>query len=219
MTPADAATHIAMRLVLATGQRPKEIAHLRRDRLSLDGLHPTMTVPKETAKNSTEHVVPLSRLAIGLVKEAIGIADRAAETRAKRNGTDVVTSDWVFPAPGGETPLDPHSFAVALHRARDAKAQTLFGLKDVQLYDARKTLATFLGNAGHPDQFVGLLLNHLAAKSGSVTGRHYNHAKYLDQKRAMMAEWARHLEKVLGIAVEPEASNVVAIGQGARHAV
>lgn len=191
--PASAGAKIAMRLCMATGQRPKEIAHLRRDKLALDALHPTMTIPRSTAKNRTEHVVPLPMLAVGLIRQALELA-----------GTD--EPEWLFPSPTGKGPIDPHAFAKIIDRARD-KNDKLFGLDDVTLYDCKRTMATWLGNEGHPDQFIGLLLNHLTAKKGSVTGKHYNHATYMVQKRAMIESWSKHLEGVIG--VESAASNVV----------
>ncbi len=205
---ASAGAKIAMRLCIALGQRPKEIAHTRRDALKLEGPTPTLTIPRTTTKNRIEHVVPLPRLAVDLIREALEISDRVAATRSESEKPE--PSEWLFPAPGGRAPIDPHSFAVILHRARDKKTKTLFGMKDVQLYDARKTLATFLGDAGYPSEFVGLLLNHMTAKAGTVTGRHYNHARYLTQKREMIELWARHLERLLGIDRD-EATNVVAL--------
>jgi integrase len=193
---ASPASRIAMRLCILLGQRPKEIAHMRVAGLKLDGHSPTLTTARTTTKNKTEHTIPLPALGVALLREALALLP-PAETGSKEI--------WVFPAPGGKAPLDPHAFAVILNRAKDKKAGTLFGMADVQLYDARKTLATFLGNAGYPNEFVGLLLNHLSAKGGSVTGRHYNHARYMTQKREMMELWARHVESVLGLSAPASA--------------
>lgn len=64
----------------------------------------------------------------------------------------------------------------------------------------------------YPDQFIGLLFNHLTAKAGTVTGKHYNHARYLQQKREMIELWARHLETVIGGATADVAKdNVVSL--------
>src|SRR5262249_22367623 len=189
--PCAQATRIAMRLCFVLGQRPKEIAHLRQNELALDALHPTATISKENAKNRTKHVVPLPRLAVDLLREAVALAP---------------DSKWVFPRPDGQGPIDPHSFAVAIYRARDEKTGTVFGIHGAQLYDAKRTIATFLGDQGHPDQFIGLLFNHLTAKSGTMTGKHYNHSIYMNQKRTMIEQWASHLGSVLGIAPSTPAS-------------
>jgi integrase len=183
--PCSQATRIAMRLCFVLGQRPKEIAHLRKDELTLDALHPTATISKEIAKNRTQHIVPLPRLAVDLLREAIALAP---------------DSEWVFPRPDGEGPIDPHCLAVAIYRARDSKTGDVFGVHAAQLYDAKRTIATYLGDQGHPDQFIGLLFNHLTAKGGTITGKHYNHSIYMNQKRAMIEQWASHLGAVLEIA-------------------
>jgi integrase len=182
--PASEAAKIAMRLCFVLGQRPKEIAELRLDGLALNALQPTATISRTSSKNRTEHVVPLPKLAVDLLRMAVAL---------------VPSSEWVFPSPKGKGPIDPHAFVVALRRARD-EGDKLFGMKDVQLYDAKRTIATFLGNHGYPNEFVGLLFNHLTAKSGSITGRHYNHSHYMKQKRDLIELWAGHLEEVLELA-------------------
>ena len=155
---------------------------------------PTMTIEKASAKNRTAHVVPLPKFAVDLLRQAVTLAHG---------------SEFVFPAKSGTAPLHSHVLSTALYRARE-KDGKLFGHGDLELYDCKSTIATFLGNAGHPDQFVGLLFNHKTAKSGSVTGKHYNHSTYLTQKQAMIEQWARHLEEVLGI--RARAQNVIALG-------
>lgn len=193
--PASEASKIAMRLCFVLGQRPKEIAHLRKSALALDAPQPTATVDKVTSKNRIEHVIPLPRLAVELLRQACALS---------------TSGDWVFPSPKGDGPIDPHTFAKVMDRERRRSANgTLFGIRDAQLYDSKKAVATFLGNAGYPDQFIGLLFNHLTAKGGTVTGKHYNHARYMQQKREMVELWARHLEGVLGIAREDASANVI----------
>jgi integrase len=179
---ASESTKIAMRLCFVLGQRPKEIAHLRQSKLTLDAEKPTATIEKTTSKNRVEHIVPLPDRAVELLFRALDIASG---------------SQWVFPSPTNKGPIDPHTFSSVVQRARDPKDKTLFGMSDVQLYDAKKTIATFLGEAGHPNQVIGLLFNHLSAKEGTVTGKHYNHSTYMKTKRDLIEQWARHLDDVL----------------------
>lgn len=61
---------IAMKLCLVLGQRPNEIATLRKDKLALAQMHPTATVERATSKNRVEHVVPLPKLAVELLQQA-----------------------------------------------------------------------------------------------------------------------------------------------------
>ena len=180
--PASDSTKIAMRLCFVLGQRPKEIAHLRQSKLALDCENPTATIEKTTSKNRVEHIVPLPARAVDLLLRALALAPG---------------NEWVFPSPTNAGPIDPHTFSSVVQRSRDPKDKSLFGIIDAQLYDAKKTIATFLGEAGHPDQVIGLLFNHRTAKEGTVTGKHYNHATYMKTKRDLIEQWAKHLDHVL----------------------
>ena len=203
---ATESARIAMKLCLVLGQRPKEIATFRKDRLALDAFHPTATVEKATSKNRVEHVVPLPQLAVELLQHACALypksafvfPDRAGRVLDRRARGLATLRDGRRETAKIDGPLNPNRFSKIIERAR-AKDGSLFGVADVQLYDSKKTVATFLGNAGFPDQFIGLLFNHLTAKSSTVTGKHYNHARYMQQKREMIELWARHLEGVIGI--------------------
>lgn len=207
--PATESARIAMRLCLVLGQRPKEIATLRKDRLELNGPAPTATVQRKMAKNRVEHVVPLPPLAVALLREACDLHPESAFVFPNRDGMVLDRRQRGLSAPRfgrsegarEDAPLDPNRFSKIVERAR-AKDGSLFGIADVRLYDSKKTVATFLGNAGYPDQFIGLLFNHLTAKAGTVTGKHYNHASYMKQKREMVELWGRHLEGVVGFVSE-----------------
>jgi integrase len=91
-----------------------------------------------------------------------------------------------FPSPlDGTKSIATHALTRAITRAQ-GKDGSLCGIKGVSPYTCRMTVATWLGNAGHFDQSIGLLLSHMSAKTRSVTGRFYNHATYLKQKREML---------------------------------
>ena len=206
-----------MRLCLVLGQRPNEIAGLLQANLALDDLHPTATIPRRAGKNKkADHIVPLPKLAVALLREAVEIA------RGIR---------WAFPNPEVTGPVDPHAFSKIIDRVRrdenpdryddsgrvkqdgsaslyDTENTTVFGVRDAQLYDSKSTIATFLGEAGYADQFIGMLFNHLTAKKGTVTGKHYNHSPQMRLKREMIELWARHLEDIIGV-VRAEPANVV----------
>lgn len=216
---ASESARIAMKLCLVLGQRPKEIATFRKDRLALDALHPTATVERTTSKNRVEHNVPLPKLAVELLQQACGLYPHSAFVFPDRAGMVLdhrargISAQRVgrHEPKRADAPLNPNRFSKIVERAR-AKDGSLFGIADVQLYDSKKTVATFLGNAGFPDQFIGLLFNHLTAKGGTVTGKHYNHARYMQQKREMIELWAQHLEGVIGVERD-QATNVVPLAQ------
>jgi integrase len=196
----DEGTRIAMGLCLLTGQRPNEIVALRHRDLSLDGLHATMTVPGTQAKNHSEHVAPLTKTSVALFRRALDIA-----------GDDC---SCVFPSPvrknaqGERLPIDAHALTRAITRARDEKYGLLWGIADAQLYDCRKTVATWLGDAGYLNEAIGLLFNHKTARTSSVTGKHYTSSQYMKVKREMVAAWSAHLDNILQIDIqENTASN------------
>ena len=70
------AKRLALKLVLVTGQRPGEIRRCRKNGgLRLDGLEPTWTLLEQETKSRRRHVVPLSRLAVHLWREALAMSD------------------------------------------------------------------------------------------------------------------------------------------------
>ena len=62
---------------------------------------------------------------------------------------------------------------------------------DMRTHDLRRTLRTFLGEEGVPDEAADRVLNH--ARPG-VGNQHYNHAKMLPQVRGALESWAIYVE-------------------------
>ena len=170
-------------------QRPKEIVHLGKEHLSLDGPMPTMLIASNEAKNRDTHIVPLSGMAVELFRQALALAHDAP---------------WVFPSPGGQGPLAPHALTHIVSRARRKGDGTFLGVKNARLYDFKRTVATGLGDLGFPDEMIGRLLNHRGAKSRSITSKHYNHALYLRERLEMLQAWGRKLRGVLGLPARSE---------------
>jgi integrase len=67
--PIGERTRLALRLVLATGQRPGEVCGAKVSEIDLTA--GAWTIPKERAKNRQAHVVPLSNLAKDLFRQAL----------------------------------------------------------------------------------------------------------------------------------------------------
>ncbi len=177
------ASKIAMKLCFVLGQRPKEIVSIRQENITLDDSNPMIIVSAQSGKNRTEHWVPLPKMAVELLSKAKAIAG---------------DSEWLFPNPTGTGSIQPKALTRLITRSKADQDGMLFGVPDAQLYDSKKTIATYLGDAGYPNELIGILFNHLSAKSGTVTGRHYNHSGYLKTKRELIELWARHLEIVVG---------------------
>jgi hypothetical protein len=75
---------------------------------------------------------------------------------------------------------------MAMRRNRE----NAFGVPDMRTHDLRRTLRTFLGEQGIPDEVADRVLNH--ARPG-VGNQHYNHAKMRPQVRAALELWAEHV--------------------------
>jgi hypothetical protein len=52
-----------------------------------------------------------------------------------------------------------------------------------------------MGELGVPEKVISLILNH---KSKTVTGRHYDHARRLREKRRALNKWAAELSLIIG---------------------
>ena len=133
---------------------------------------PFMAAPK----NRRDHMVPLTDAAMEVVSKAISLSGE---------------SEFVFPSPvrdGRVGHINGEAVSMAMRRNR-AKA---FGVPDMRTHDLRRTMRTFLGEQGVPDEVADRVLNH--ARPG-VGNQHYNHAKMLPQVRGALELWAEHVEQ------------------------
>jgi hypothetical protein len=61
----------------------------------------------------------------------------------------------------------------------------------MRTHDLRRTLRTFLGEQGIPDEVADRVLNHTRPGVGN---QHYNHAKMIPQVRSALDLWAAYIE-------------------------
>lgn len=162
---------IALKLALVTGQRRGEVAHMSQQELNL--YEKIWSLPKERTKNKRPHDVPLSDLAIDLIREAIPHAGN---------------SDYIFSSPVNRSkPIDPKALTRAWSRARKQ-----LGLEGVVLHDFRRTCATGLQKVGVRLEVTEAILNH---KSGSISGivAIYQRHDWKEEKREALDAWAAYL--------------------------
>ena len=132
----------------------------------------TWLISGERAKNGRAHEVPLSPLALRLLKEA----------------QQTSTSPFVFP--------DIHNAKRAINKAMIHKhicrLRSEMGLS-LRTHDLRRTATTFMTKAAVPVPVLERILNHSPI---GVTARHYIVHSYENEKRAALNAWAETVDQI-----------------------
>jgi integrase len=186
-----------VKLLILTAARRDEIGGLVKSELDLPGRKATLS--GERTKNHREHELPLSDLAVTIIKEAIEGREASAGfgDAAKAHGEDVKGfSGW--------------SRAKAALDKRIAQARAKAGLEPMAawtVHDLRRTADTRMHDLGVLPHVVEAVLNHVSGHKAGVAGR-YNKATYAAEKRQALDMWAAHVAAI--VAGKP-ASNVVSL--------
>ena len=165
-----------LQLLLLTGQRPNEIAGMRRDELHDDE---TLHLPPSRTKNKLKHIVPLAPL----VRELIA-------------SMPVITGDLIFTTTG-KTPISGWSRmkhrldAIMLSIAKKELGASA-KLTPWQLRDLRRTAVTGMRKLGAPSDLVELIVNHVSGHKAGVAGV-YDVAELLPERQEALEKWARFI--------------------------
>lgn len=166
----DALTRLAMRLMAYTFVRTSEL--IESEWSEFDLYSSRWDIPAERMKMDTPHIVPLSRQSIAVLR-ALSLL-----TGNRR---------LVFPgANDKEKPMSNNTILFALYRLGYKGRMTGHGFRGLA--------STILHEKGFEDQHVELQLAHQKRNKVSAA---YNHAKYLEQRKAMMQWWADYLDAQL----------------------
>lgn len=171
-----------VKLCLVTAQRVGEVAGMRRDELDLKAR--TWSLPGERTKNGRAHIVPLSDLAVSIIKEAI---------------KDAGKSPFVFPC-GDDTHLSPHAVARSIGRAQETTEKRplgRFGMPRWTAHDLRRTALTNFARLGIAPVVAGAVANHLSVTKATVTLSTYSWYTYDAEKRKALDLWAERLEAII----------------------
>ena len=106
-------TRRILRLCLVTAQRVGEVSGMTRGELDLD--RRVWTIPAARSKNKREHAVPLSGMALGIIREQLADADALAGRKGR------AVPSFVFPGPGGRAPVTAASVPKAVKREEVTK--------------------------------------------------------------------------------------------------
>ncbi len=164
------------RLLLLTAQRRDEVGSMTWLEVDVDGA--LWTIPRERAKNDRAHEVPLSRLALDILKAAPRIAG----------------SQFIFTT-SGQRPASGFSKAkqrLDIQMARWCAAEET-GVPAWTLHDLRRTAATGMAKLNIAPHVVDRILNHV---SGTIRGvaAVYNRHAYLEERKAALEAWGRYIE-------------------------
>jgi len=184
-----------VRMLLVTGQRLREVANATWAEFDLD--RALWTIPPERMKGDAAHEVPLSPLALEILRSF------PKDDNRPRN-----PSAYVFSTMAGKAPISGFSKAkILLDRLlaeRRAKAAAAAGDEPAVLlgwvfHDARRTVRTNLSSLPVPDIVAELVIAH--AKPG--LHKVYDQHAYREEKKRALDLWAA---KLLSI-VEPDTNN------------
>jgi len=181
---------LTLKLALATAQRIGEVCGIALTELDLNDTAPMWTIPGARAKNDRPNRVPLSPIAVQLVREAIMLSPG---------------SKWLFPSSKRDGPIDPHAPTKAMERARRA-----IGLSDFRVHDLRRSAATRMAEMGIPPHTISLILNHASARSGTITDKVYVLYSYDKEKRGALSAWGSRLERIIS---GSDSSNIIPLAR------
>jgi integrase len=154
----------ALRLLLLTGCRAKEIIHMRRDELDKDELR----LPASRTKNHRGHVVPLSALA----QEVLAAVPH-------------VEGDLVFTT-NGRTAVS------GLSRIKQQLDAAMGDVPPWVIHDLRRTCASGLQRLGVRVEVIERALNHVSGSFRGVAGTYMRDA-LTDEVCDALVRWSQHI--------------------------
>jgi integrase len=178
-TIGDLQTELALRVLCLTFVRTNELIGAKWFEFAdLDGKAPTWNIPAERMKMKAEHLVPLSRQAVEIIRDLRAIAG---------------DSEYVLPGRNRDKPISNNTLLFALYRLGYKGKMTGHGFRAVA--------SSMLNEAGYrPD----VIERQLAHKEPNKIRSAYNRAEYLPERRAMMQQWADMVDaKATGANVIP----------------
>jgi len=165
----EAVTVWGLQLALYTFVRSGELRQAEWADVDLHGAHPTWLIPAEKMKMGREHIVPLSRQTVELLRKARQLTGESA---------------YVFPSIGDpKKPMSDNTMLTALYRLGYKGRATVHGF--------RSTASTLLNEFGWPADAIERQLAHSPADKVRAA---YYRSELLPERRRMMQVWADYLD-------------------------
>jgi integrase len=182
-----------VKLLLLTGARRDEVAQMEWREVDLD--RAIWTLPAARSKNRREHAIPLSDMALEILRSL---------PRIERSGLVFTTNTRT--AVSGFSKAKP-----ALDRAMSEVAgEGSSPTPGWVLHDLRRTVATNLQRLGVRLEVTEAVLNHVSGSRAGIVGVYQRH-DWATEKRQALDSWARRLEAIVSGA---QTSNVVKLLRG-----
>jgi integrase len=163
-------TRRAIKLSMLTFVRPGELRKARWPEIDFEAKQ--WIIPAERMKMRRDHIVPLSRQAIQILKEQL-------------EETGVLNTDWVFPSQiRPKEPMSDGTVLVAIKKLGFKDRMTSHGFRAL----ARTTIREKLNY--EPD----VIECQLAHKAAGPLGEAYNRAQFLQKRKVMMQDWSDYLD-------------------------
>jgi integrase len=161
----------AVQLLILTGQRRNEVAHMQWGELDVE--RRLWTLPRERVKNNRRHEVPLSPQAAAIIERAPRISDKFVFSL---NGTEPIkgfgsAKDYVDVLMPAET------------------APWVF-------HDLRRTAASGMARLGVSLAVIEKVLNHVGGSFAGIVGVYQRH-EFAQEKREALEKWADHVERLV----------------------
>jgi integrase len=158
-----------LQLLTLTGQRRGEAVSMEWSEIDLK--RSLWSIPKEKTKNGRAHDVPLSPLALSILKK-------------------IPRGDDRYVISYGDGPISGFSKS---KRRLDA---LLDGVQPWCLHDIRRSVASGLARLGFDLPTIERVLNHVSGSFGGIVGVYQRH-DYADQKRKALDAWAKHIAEIV----------------------
>jgi integrase len=167
------ATAYALKLAPLLFVRPGELRHAEWPEFDLDGPEPQWRIPAEKMKMGEQHLVPLSKQAVALLRELQPLTGRGP---------------YLFPSIRSRTrPMSDNTVNAALRRLG-------YTSKEMTGHGFRSLASTCLNEQGYHPDLIELQLAH--AERNKVRAA-YNKAQRLPERRKMMQAWSDYLDQLV----------------------
>ena len=164
----DKQTRLALQLLANTFVRTNELIGAEETEFDLEGA--MWKVPASRMKMKQEHLVPLSRQVIAMLKELKDIGGG---------------SRFVFPGRNRDKPVSNNTMLFALYRLGYKGKMTGHGFRAVA--------STILNETGYRSEVIERQLAH--SERDEVRAA-YNRAEYLPERKKMMQQWSDYIDSV-----------------------